>query len=153
MKLPKKDLWQLANLELVNHGMYPQGRDFERFIKNQAKKDFEGSKVGKLKRKHVKESEAFPERIHGHTHRTKKKNSSLAPIIGWVYDKETLEVVIQRYNAQDHRMYEFHDMKMLCDEDILELSKHPLRGSQGHEEAEMFIEAHKNLLEEIAQRR
>ena len=51
---------------------------------------------------------------------------------------------------QDHRMYEIHDMKLLSDEDIVELAKHPLRGSQGHPEAEMFLEMHKIILEEIS---
>lgn len=45
LKLSKAELRQLANLRMINPAMYPQGYEFEEFLKKQAKKDFEDYEI------------------------------------------------------------------------------------------------------------
>lgn len=76
----------------------------------------------------------------------KKKPEQLPTIIGWSYDRTTMEMVIDRGEGQPQRLFELNEMKVLSRIDILTMADLPFVGHEVDGEGLLWIKAFQHAL-------
>jgi hypothetical protein len=130
-RLSKDDLFQLSKIRMVNHGAYPHGREVEDLVRQHAKSNFVNFQ-SKMKHKR-KRSTMWLDNTPIRTAKKIKINDA-ADVTGWRMDWEFHEIVIERADGSEDRLYEDADIRALRNQDLLALEKLPFRNHEVNEE-------------------